>query len=91
MFSRKVLIEDTIFAFPTGDGTAILRGHLSHAKVLPFNCSRAKAVPSFLSSLMGIGPWESNLRPAALQLSALPTELNRPAAMLKWPFNQVER
>ena len=35
-FSRKVLIEDTIFAFPTGDGTAILRGHLSHAKVLPF-------------------------------------------------------
>ena len=35
-FIRKVLIEDTIFTSPTGDGTAILRSHLSHAKVLPF-------------------------------------------------------
>ena len=26
-------IEDTIFMSPRGDGTAILRGHLSHAKV----------------------------------------------------------
>ena len=30
---KKVLIEDTIFTSPTGDGTAILRGHLSQAKV----------------------------------------------------------
>ena len=29
----KVLIEDTIFTSPTGDGTAILRGHPRHAKV----------------------------------------------------------
>ena len=29
----RVLIGDTIFASPTGDGTAILCGHLSHMKV----------------------------------------------------------
>ena len=29
-------IEDTIFTSSTGDGTAILRSHLRHAKVLPF-------------------------------------------------------
>ena len=34
--SMKVLIRDTIFTSPTGDGTAILRGHPSHAKVYPF-------------------------------------------------------
>jgi len=33
VFITKVLIEDTIFTSPTGDGTAILRGHPSHAKV----------------------------------------------------------
>ena len=34
VFSTKVSIEDTIFTSPTGaDGTAILRGHPSHAKV----------------------------------------------------------
>ena len=33
VFSTKVLIVDTIFASPTGDGTVILRGHPSHAKV----------------------------------------------------------
>ena len=27
-------MEDTIFTSPTGDGTAILRGHPRHAKVL---------------------------------------------------------
>ena len=32
-FSMKVLIGDTIFASPTGDGTAILRDHPSFAKV----------------------------------------------------------
>ena len=36
VFSTKVLIGDTIFTSPTGDGTAILRGHPSHAKVYPF-------------------------------------------------------
>ena len=33
VFSTKVLIGDTIFTSPTGDGTAILRGHPSHSKV----------------------------------------------------------
>ena len=35
VFSKKVLIEDTIFTSPVGDGTAILRGHPSHAKLNP--------------------------------------------------------
>ena len=35
VFSMKVLIGDTIFTSPTGDGTAILRGHSSHVKVKP--------------------------------------------------------
>ena len=33
VLSTKVLIGDTILTSPTGDGTAILRGHPSHAKV----------------------------------------------------------
>ena len=33
VFSTKVLIRDTIFTSPNGDGTAILRGHPSHATV----------------------------------------------------------
>ena len=33
VFSMKVLIGDTILTSPAGDGTAILRGHPSHAKV----------------------------------------------------------
>ena len=33
VFSRKVLIGDTIFTSPTVDGTAILRGHPSHPRV----------------------------------------------------------
>ena len=33
VFSTEELIGDTIFTSPAGDGTAILRGHPSHAKV----------------------------------------------------------
>ena len=33
VFSTKVTTEDTIFTSPTGDGTAILRHPLCHAKV----------------------------------------------------------
>ena len=33
VFSTKVLIVDTNFTSPNGDGAAILRGHPSHAKV----------------------------------------------------------
>ena len=36
VFSTEVLIEDTIFKSPTGDRSAILRGHPSHEKVWPF-------------------------------------------------------
>ena len=32
VFSAKVLIGATILVSPTGDWTAILHGHLSHAK-----------------------------------------------------------
>ena len=32
VFNTKVLIGDNIFTSPTGDGTTILRGHLSQAK-----------------------------------------------------------
>ena len=33
LLSTIVLFEDTIFTAPAGDGTAILRGHPSHAKI----------------------------------------------------------
>ena len=33
VFRAKILIGDTIFTSPTRDGTAILRGHQSYAKV----------------------------------------------------------
>ena len=33
VFSTEVLIGDTILMSPTGDGTAILLGHPSHAKI----------------------------------------------------------
>ena len=36
VFSSKILIEDTIFTSPTGDGSAILCGHPSHTKVQLF-------------------------------------------------------
>ena len=35
VFSTKVLIGTLYFTSPNGDGTAILRGHPSHAKVQP--------------------------------------------------------
>ena len=35
VFSTKALIGGTIFTSPTGEGTAILPGHPSHAKVQP--------------------------------------------------------
>ena len=38
--SAKVLIGETILTSPTGDGTAILRGHPSHAKVQPLAAQR---------------------------------------------------
>ena len=40
VFSPKILIGDTIFKSPTGDGTAILRGYPSHAEVSPVALQR---------------------------------------------------
>ena len=79
VFSTKVLIGDTIFTSPNGDGTAILRGHPSYAKVLPLAVQR-----EYLHFSVILRPWvmvpprESNLRPPALQLNALLTELILP-------------
>ena len=33
VFSTKVLIGDTVFTSPTGEGIVILRGHPNHVKV----------------------------------------------------------
>ena len=41
VFSTKIIIEDTIFTSPTGDGSAILYGHPSHTKVQLFAGQRA--------------------------------------------------
>ena len=43
----KVLIGDTIFMSPTGEGTPIIHGHQEPREGLPV--CRAKEVPSFLS------------------------------------------
>ena len=79
VFSTKVLIGDTIFTSPNGDGTAILRGHPSHAKVSPLAVQR-----KYLHFSVILRPWvmvrprESNPPPPALQSNALPTELILP-------------
>ena len=39
-FSTKVLIRNTILTSANGDGTAILRGHPSHAKASPLAVQR---------------------------------------------------
>ena len=76
VFSTKVLIVDTIFMSPTGDGTFILHGHLGHAKVSPFAWQR-----QYLHFSVILRPWvlvqpqESSLRPPILQSSPLLTEL----------------
>ena len=53
VFSTKALIEDTIFTSPTGDGTTILRGHPSHAKVQPL---RQYLQFSVIFKTLSIGP-----------------------------------
>ena len=79
VFSTKVLIKDTTFTSRNGDGTAILRGHPSRAKVQPLAVQR-----EYLHFSVILRPWvlvrprESNPPPPALQSSALPTELIPP-------------
>ena len=74
VFSKKVLIKDTIFY-----GTAILRGHPSHAKVYLFAGQREYLHFSvILRPCVLIRPRESNPRLPALLSNALPTELTLP-------------
>ena len=81
VFSTKVLIGDTIFTSPTGDGTAILRGHPSHAKFQPLAVQweylHFSVIFKTLSYVL-VRPLESNPRPSALQSNARPTELILP-------------
>ena len=80
---QSILHESTIwvhyFSSPTGDGTAILRGHPSHEKVCPLAVQR-----KYLHFLAILRPWvlipprESISRPPALQSSAILTELILP-------------
>ena len=80
VFSTKVLIGDTIFTSPTGDGTAILRAWSSEPRE-GLAARWAKEVPSFLSyfKTLSIGP-ASGIEPATSRsaVSALPTELILP-------------
>ena len=55
VFSAKVLIEDTVFASSTGEGTLLLRGHPSHVKHSNINENtelRTYPYTSFKSALM---------------------------------------
>ena len=82
VFSTKVLTGDTIFTSPNGDGTAILRGHPSHAKVSPLAVQRRYLHLSvILRPWVMVRPRESNPRPPALQSNTLTTEL-----ILPWWF-----
>ena len=49
VFSTKVLIDDSIFTYPTGDGAAILLGHHDPEPREGLPVCRAKTVPSFVS------------------------------------------
>ena len=74
--ARKCYLGTLYFTSLNGDGTAIFRGHPSHAKVQPPAGQR-----EYLHFSVILRPWvlvrprESNLRTPALQSSALPTEL----------------
>ena len=76
VFSTKVLIGDTIFTSPTGDGTAI-SAWSSEPRDGPAVCS-AKGVPSFLSffKTLSIGP-APGIEPATSRFAVkpLPTDL----------------
>ena len=69
VFSTRVIIfiGDAIFTSPTGDGTAILCGHLSQAKVKPFAGQK-----HYLHFSVILRSWESNPRPPTLQSSINP-------------------
>ena len=89
VFSTKVLIGDTIYTSPTGEGTAISTWS-SEPGEGPATCS-AKTVPSFFRYFKTlVRPRESNPRPPALQSSALLTE-HPVLQLLLCPLFLVER
>ena len=55
--ARRYQLGTLFFTSPTGDGTAIIRGHPSHAKVQPFAGQR-EYLSSFLSyfKTLSVGP-----------------------------------
>ena len=63
VFSTKVLIRDTVLTSPTGDGTAILRGHPSLAKVKPLR-QHLQFLVIFLKTL-SIGPSVPGIEPSS--------------------------
>ena len=77
--AQKCLLGTLLFMSATGDGTAILPGHPSHAKVYPLAGSRKY---SYFSVILRpwelVWPRESNLQLPALLSNALPTEINLP-------------
>ena len=77
--ARKCWLGTLYFTSPNGDGTAILRGHPSHAKVSPLAVqSKYLHFSVILRPWVLVRPRESNPRPPALQSNALPTELILP-------------
>ena len=76
VFSTKVLIGDTIFTSPNGDGTAILSGHPSHAKVSPLAVQR-----KYLHFSVILRPWVM-VRPSRNEPATLVIDLGHRAPKL---------
>ena len=80
VFSIKVILGDTSFTSPTGDGTTILCCHLCHTKIQPFagqrKCLHFSVI--FRPLVLLVRPQKSSPQPPTLQSSALPTELILP-------------
>ena len=82
--STKVRIEDTIFTSPTGDGSAILRGHTGEGLLV----NRATVVPLPLSyfETLSIGP-ATGIEPATFRSAGKrSTDWACPAAVLSYLF-----
>ena len=77
--AQKYQLGTLFFTFPTGDVTAISRGHPSHVKVQPLAGQRKYLHFSvILRPRVLVQPRESNPQPPALQSSALSNELILP-------------
>ena len=74
VFSTKVLIGDSIFKLSTGDRTAFLLGHPSHAKVSRLQRESCLHFSVILRLSVLVRSRESNPRSSALQSSILPTQ-----------------